>query len=254
MRAPDYAGYLTAAPRAVFRGSATGYGVTPETNVRLRLHAFAQLHSSAIDFAFTAVNCRDKLLEHGTKLDFVQCGPAASGAFMSLSDQAARFRYVIYADGHCAANRYGALMRLNRTILKIASSQDADCGQQWLFPDLRGTCVSEAGDVADDAAEADHFVIHPDLRNLVVTINILNQRPELGFAVACNAGARAPTPASITAAWSALANCINAAQVPVDASEAPGSAVWFSPYEPAYAALGASVLADAAVVFTHRVR
>ena len=245
------AAFDAAACRAVWRGSATGYGITDDTNPRLRLWRFAATEPR-IDVAFTAVNGRDKLLADGTRLGYLHGVPL--GAYMPADAQAARFRYSIYVDGHCAANRYGAMMRARRVILKIDTVQRSDCGQQWLFPDLRGVCVPCDGDVdATALADADHFMIHADLSNMGATLSFLDSHVDAAWRVACNAAARAPTTASIVAAWQALLACMHAAQVE---PAAPDGVVWFSPFEPAYAAIGSSMHDPAVpqVAFTTRVR
>lgn len=49
--------------------------------------------------------------------------------------QQSRFKYLIYAEGHCAACRYGFMMQLGSVILKVESQCVAD--QMWYFPLLR---------------------------------------------------------------------------------------------------------------------
>ena len=46
-----------------------------------------------------------------------------------------KYKYLIYVDGHCAACRYGFMMRLGSVILKVAPRQVADT--MWYFPLLR---------------------------------------------------------------------------------------------------------------------
>jgi hypothetical protein len=49
--------------------------------------------------------------------------------------QQSSFKYLIYAEGHCAACRYGFMMQLGSVILKVESQCVAD--QMWYFPLLR---------------------------------------------------------------------------------------------------------------------
>ena len=263
---PSRAAFDAAAPRAVWRGGATGYGVTLDTNPRLRLLALAQRLPALLDVGFTGVNCRDKLLEGGTQLGFLSTTTAAAltplCSFMSLAEQAERFQCVVYVDGHCAANRYGSLMRCCRVILKVTSTQLADCGEQWLFPDLRGVCVEEdgVGVVAAACEAADHFVIHANLCNLEATLQFVRAQPDAAWRVAFNAWARAPTRDLIAATWHSLLHCVNAATTPpppMDESTSTATAAWFSPFDPAYAALGSSVGGGgggSSALFTSRVR
>ncbi len=46
-----------------------------------------------------------------------------------------KYKYLVYVDGHCAACRYGFMMRLGSVILKVESRQVADT--MWYFPLLK---------------------------------------------------------------------------------------------------------------------
>lgn len=46
-----------------------------------------------------------------------------------------KYKYLLYVDGHCAACRYGFMMRLGSVILKVAPRQVAD--RMWYFPLLK---------------------------------------------------------------------------------------------------------------------
>jgi len=46
-----------------------------------------------------------------------------------------KYKYLVYVDGHCAACRYGFMMRLGSVILKVAPRQVADT--MWYFPILK---------------------------------------------------------------------------------------------------------------------
>lgn len=46
-----------------------------------------------------------------------------------------KYKYLVYVDGHCAACRYGFMMRLGSVILKVAPRQVAD--RMWYFPLLK---------------------------------------------------------------------------------------------------------------------
>lgn len=46
-----------------------------------------------------------------------------------------KYKYLVYVDGHCAACRYGFMMRLGSVILKVDPRQVAD--RMWYFPLLR---------------------------------------------------------------------------------------------------------------------
>jgi Glycosyl transferase family 90 len=46
-----------------------------------------------------------------------------------------KYKYLVYVDGHCAACRYGFMMRLGSVILKVGPRQVAD--RMWYFPLLK---------------------------------------------------------------------------------------------------------------------
>lgn len=65
--------------------------------------------------------------------DFPFSGDKATN-FVPIYKQSS-FKYLIYAEGHCAACRYGFMMQLGSVILKVESQCVAD--QMWYFPLLR---------------------------------------------------------------------------------------------------------------------
>ena len=146
---------------AFFRGTATGGGVTCETNQRLNLVRLAHEWRKAagagsgagaaaarggaaaaappplLDAEITKFNWRDKKLAatpmtHLSAADFAFS--AGKENFVPIFQQS-RYKYLVYVEGHCAACRYGFMMRLGSVILKVESSCVAD--QLWFFPLLR---------------------------------------------------------------------------------------------------------------------
>jgi predicted component of type VI protein secretion system len=61
-----------------------------------------------------------------------------------------KYKYLVYVDGHCAACRYGFMMRLGSVILKVEPRQVAD--RMWYFPLLK--------------PYHDHVPVKPDLSDL----------------------------------------------------------------------------------------
>lgn len=54
--------------------------------------------------------------------------------FIPIYEQS-KFKYILYVEGHCAANRYAFLMRLGSVILKVTSRCVAD--EMWYYPILK---------------------------------------------------------------------------------------------------------------------
>jgi len=222
---------------AVFRGSATGYGIQPESNTRIALVLWAREHEDLVDAKFVSYNYRDKAVyadEATIVVDFLRpatLGLPALSAWMPLPAQTAAFRYLLYVDGHCASNRYGALMMAGRVILKVQSTGEAN--MQWLFYDLVPASV-DSGD-ATVPCDADHFNILPDFSNLEATITYLRSHDDVAKKVAMNARAKAPSTEKITGAMAMALSEIGKLQT--DLETCPGK-IWFSPYDARYSQLG----------------
>jgi len=133
---------------AFFRGTATGGGVTIETNQRL---AVAQLSHDwrkqdgvlpagevpFLDAMITGKNNRDKKIAGRTMTHIDQSAfsfTMGKQNFTPIYEQSA-YKYLLYIEGHCAACRYGFMMRLGSVILKVESKCVAD--QMWYFPLLQ---------------------------------------------------------------------------------------------------------------------
>lgn len=176
----------------IWRGSATGLGVTPETNQRLALVKLAQEHSKKMDCKLTGLNLRDRVNALTGEMEHLQIDTAidvcketkekTSGEFaklkkkhyMSFLDQCA-YKYWIYVQGHSAAFRYGKMMFSNSLILKVDSTVMAD--KLWFFAALRGySPLGGGGGEGDNKEEeekqqpwqnCDHIVVKSDLSDLV---------------------------------------------------------------------------------------
>lgn len=128
---------------AFFRGTATGGGVTIETNQRLKLahlsHSWEQEPTTQglLDAKLVGWNVRDKKIATSA-MTFVRPDTfqfdAGKHHYTPIYEQS-NYKYLIYVDGHCAACRYGFMMRLGCVILKVESIQVAD--RMWYFPMLK---------------------------------------------------------------------------------------------------------------------
>lgn len=136
---------------AFFRGSATGGGTTVETNQRLQLAHLSNLWKNdpakngvdagdsvlLLNAEVTTWNLRDKKIA-GKPMTFLRTEglnfEAGRQHFIPIYEQSA-FKYLLYVEGHCAANRYAFLMRLGSVILKVESRCVAD--KMWYYPILK---------------------------------------------------------------------------------------------------------------------
>ena len=241
--------------RAVFRGTATGRGLTADTNVRLRIAAFGARRPDLVDAGVTGYNTRDKVAT-GTPtdtrgpivVDFMDVRAARGDAlplppppppsrvpFMSMSDQFSRFAYVLYADGHCAASRYGTLMHSNCVILRVQSEQPKTCGSLWLFSGLTPCSVRDADTPGIDVPhDADHFLIDAQLKNLEATITFLRRNRAVAARVAGVCQRKAPTMESITTYWH-RALCAVHVTCTAGRADEDGCREWFTPNDSKHA-------------------
>lgn len=90
-----------------------------------------------LDAKIVGWNMRDKKIAgrpmtYIRKTDFPFSGGREN--FFPIYEQS-KFKYLVYVEGHCAACRYGFMMRLGSVILKVESLCVAD--SMWYFPLLR---------------------------------------------------------------------------------------------------------------------
>ena len=235
--------------RAVFRGTATGRGITPETNVRMRIAVFGAARPDLVDAGVTGYNTRDKVVRAAATthdpitVNFVAPEHATNRVpFMPMAEQCLTYAYVLYADGHCAASRYGTLMRHAGVILRVASLSPRTCGVLWLFASLVPACVSACGTETAVPLDADHFSIHADLSNLESTVLFLRSHADVAARVLASSRRRAPTVESITTYWDSALNAVHSLTVPAPVLvSCPPTTLpcreWFTPYDVKYARL-----------------
>ena len=106
--------------RAVFRGSSTGKGLTPETNARMALYKFASSYPAQFDVRLTRINNRDQLVHDGLSAsvtcdfprvkDLARELDASPRHYLTLEQQCKTYKLAIYIRGHQAASRLGALL------------------------------------------------------------------------------------------------------------------------------------------------
>lgn len=126
-----------------------------------------------LDAALTGWNLRDKKL--GSKpMTFIRkksfSFEAGRQNFVPIFEQS-RYKYLVYVEGHCAACRYGFMMRLGSVILKVESRCVAD--RMWFFPLLR--------------PYVDHVPVRADLSDLADKIRWCRRNDATCRAIARNA-------------------------------------------------------------------
>ena len=185
-------------PRAVFRGSATGYGSGSDSNQRLLLaEMFSGNEKNPIaDVAITSGAVRDRKTSEvgmryivpGSVAKKLKIQPTTKAEIQSDKKMPVRspptaprtgqdqYRMVIYVDGNAGAYRYTSLMAAGFTILRVASLVGYE---MWMFPGLKNALPGSDGDDFNDLTDeeitalynssgkdGDHILIDKKLKNL----------------------------------------------------------------------------------------
>ena len=134
-----------------------------------------------------------------------------------------RYRYLVYVDGHCAANRYSTLMRMGVVVLKVASANSA--GQLWFSPLLEPFAdhVPVAADLSDLQEKIEWCHAHDDEgRKIAQTALRLAGRL---FSSASVAGYLAPTLYAVASKQAAQCETVDP-YTPVYSAHPPPSAAY----------------------------
>jgi hypothetical protein len=118
--------WSTKRPMGVFRGSATGCGVTPETNDRIGISLISKHlkdtgRNDIIDAGLTGFNLRDKKISGGPVSFFKYRDYGLEKAERIPMNEQSNFKYIVHIDGHVSAYRLGKELSLGSTIIKIKS-------------------------------------------------------------------------------------------------------------------------------------
>lgn len=157
-------------PRAVFRGSSTGHACA-ELNVRIRLAKIGKEHPHLLDAAITSVCCRDGIIisdhraEVGRRKIVISSQSRRDLSHiiapqMPMQTQFNTYRFVVYAPGHSAASRYGALLGSGCVVIRL-NDPSCPCPDVWFEKELTAVKWSprerRLSKVRLDPEDADHI-------------------------------------------------------------------------------------------------
>ena len=162
----------TKIPQAVFRGTSTGCGVTPETNMRLKV---AKMSAEGVgppttglwelpylDAGITQWNTRYRKLEGNPHLQTQDVDSFGFGLVPELNpQQQSNYKYIININGHVSAFRLSLEMNMGSVILMVDSEYEI-----WFKKFLKPWNIKSSGDVGDE----NYIPIDWDLGNLLETI------------------------------------------------------------------------------------
>lgn len=126
-------------PIAVFRGSSTGFGVTPETNPRLniaRMSSLKTLDSDGLPFldaGITEWKVRPRKIQGEKFLKTIEHDKFSFKKVDRLTpEEQSRYKYIVNIDGHVSAFRLSLEMRMGCCILLVESDY-----KLWFSGDLK---------------------------------------------------------------------------------------------------------------------
>ena len=172
-------------PIAVFRGSATGCGITADTNDRILVSLISkELRekrgiNNIIDAGLTGFNMRDKKISEGNVgyFKYREAGLSNTVDRIPMNTQS-NFKYIIHIDGHVSAYRLGKELSLKSCIIKIKSKG----GYYVWFSDHL-----EAFNGKDNLETANYFEVDNISSKLIRSIHISKSRDKIAKKLAENA-------------------------------------------------------------------
>ena len=127
---------------AVFRGSSTGSGVTPNTNQRLRAFELSSRHPSHLDVGFTKWNTRIRKHASSKFIETIERSSYPKVVPMSLQEQTDQYKYILTLEGHVAAYRLSYELSSNSLVL-LADSRWKLWYSQFIKPFVHYVPIKE---------------------------------------------------------------------------------------------------------------
>lgn len=156
---------------AVFRGSATGCGTTPENNPRLKLYEIAKTNKDTMDVKLIGLNEKIKVDEEGyvrviDKNKYPRMNKEYKEEHSLSPKEQSKFKYIIHVQGHVAAFRLTRELAYGSLILKVQSNW-----KTWYSDQLIGWRVGDNTLEGRKLRDSAHYlIIDADLSNLVSTL------------------------------------------------------------------------------------
>lgn len=115
---------------AIFRGAASGCGITSVTNMRLKAATISKQNPSLVDAGLTSFNKRIKKIPN-SKIDTINTFTIKRKDFMPYNEKL-KYKYILNIDGHITAFRLGHELQMNSVILLVKSHYYI-----WFMPYLK---------------------------------------------------------------------------------------------------------------------
>lgn len=158
--------------KAVFRGTVTGDGVIPETNIRLRATNLANHHPELFDVGVTNMNDKKIRVNSAIGLHRINKKELLSKYNIDRSSRLElverhKYKYNLCLDGHTRADRFGNEMRLKNIMILPDSGHFL-----WFEPFMHPIKWNgkETITFLKEIKKGTHFLIDIDLKHLVSLI------------------------------------------------------------------------------------
>lgn len=168
---------------AFFRGSATGAGVTPATNLRL---ALCTLDGTAgIDAGITHWGTRDKIqagvVHFQPRLENLEKEP------VPMHDWG-KYRILLYCSGHSAALRFGPLLGFGSVVVWVRGAAESPAAAMWCTSRVETATAQDLRSISDsDLSHVAAAVVEAPVEDLVSTLQFLWAREDLAQRLGDNA-------------------------------------------------------------------
>lgn len=169
---------------AVFRGSATGPGVTPEDNPRLKVVEIAQEHQTLIDAKLTSLNRKLKINNKGIavmidKSKYPNINKEYKEKHFLDGKAQSEYKYIIHIKGHVAAFRLTRELSYKSLILKVSTNF-----KTWYSDKLIG--CNPIIDPIEHILKSHYINIKEDLSNLIKVLNWCKENDDICKKIAEN--------------------------------------------------------------------
>ena len=102
-------------PVAIFRGSATGCGITEKDNMRYKASIISQKYPELLDAGLTSFNIKPKK-QKNSSLQVIDTKNINKASFIN-NNQKSKYKYILNIDGHVSAFRLGYEFSLKSVVL-----------------------------------------------------------------------------------------------------------------------------------------
>lgn len=120
--------------KVLFRGSATGCGITPDTNVRLKASLLSTKYPDKLDIGITSWNIKLKQTKtHPIDIINNKLFKSYEKPFISQKEKN-RYKYILNLDGHVSAYRLGSELAMNSLVMLCDDSPYSLWFKQYLKP------------------------------------------------------------------------------------------------------------------------